>query len=70
MEAMNAESEKEDSSNRRTAKNGPQNGPKIGHFQRNSSQGYDGPSVSVGVSELVYYCRLQCLSRYLVSTLI
>jgi hypothetical protein len=38
--------------NRRSGQNGPQNGPKIGHFGRYSLEGSNGPSVSVGTSKL------------------
>jgi len=37
---------------RRSAKNGEQNGGKNGHFQCNSLGGSDGPSDSVGTSNL------------------
>jgi hypothetical protein len=36
----------------RSGQNGPQNGPKKGHFQRNTLKGSDRPSVSVGTSKL------------------
>jgi len=36
----------------RSGENGPQNGPKIGHFGRYSLEGSNGPSVSVGTSKL------------------